>query len=58
MGVVLVTNSNREEWRDPNMGQGSRPPRGGGGCEEEGSDKLGVTLPGQGQLAQMGFRPG
>lgn len=26
MGVVLVTNSNREGWRDPNMGQGSMTP--------------------------------
>lgn len=26
MGVVLVTNSNREGWRDPNMGQGSMSP--------------------------------
>lgn len=25
MGVVLVTNSNREGWRDPNVGQDSRP---------------------------------
>lgn len=26
MGVVLVTNSNREGWREPNMGQGSMTP--------------------------------